>query len=413
MNSIFALPADLNQNRTIVDAEDSSVNLHEYQAKKLFAAYGIPVPHGVAVDTAAEARAAAQDMGGQRWVVKAQAHTGGRGKGGGVVLVDAPDAVEREAARMLAGRLVTHQTGPAGLPVSRILVEQPTDIATECYLSLLVDRATRRVLVMASRAGGMNIEEVAAQTPEKIVTTLIDPAAGIQPYQARRVGFALGFTADQVKAFQKLLFALARLFHEQDASLVEVNPLVVTGAGELMALDAKINLDGNALYRHPELQAMRDISQEDAREAAAAEHELNYITLDGTIGCMVNGAGLAMATMDLVQLHGGAPANFLDVGGGTTAARVAEAFKIILSDDKVRAVLVNIFGGIVRCDLIAEGIIAAVREVGIEVPVVIRLEGTNAEQGLALLDASGLALETASDLTEAAEKVVAAAAAAA
>jgi succinyl-CoA synthetase beta subunit len=411
--SLFALLPDLNQNRTIANPEDPSVNLHEFQAKKLFADYGIPVPSGFAVDTASEARTAALDMGGGRWVVKAQAHTGGRGKAGGVVLVDSPDAVEKEAARMLAGRLVTHQTGPAGLPVSRILVEQPTDIATECYLSLLVDRATRRVLVMASRAGGMNIEEVAAQTPEKIVTTLIDPAAGIQPYQARRIGFALGFTPDQVKAFQRLLFGLARLFHEQDASLVEVNPLVVTGDGDLMALDGKINLDDNALYRHPELQAMRDPSQEDAREAAAAEHDLNYITLDGTIGCMVNGAGLAMATMDLVQLHGGAPANFLDVGGGTTAARVAEAFKIILSDDKVRAVLVNIFGGIVRCDLIAEGIIAAVREVGIAVPVVIRLEGTNAEQGLALLDASGLALETASDLTEAAEKVVAAAAAAA
>ncbi len=388
----------------------SSVNLHEFQSKKLFAGYGIPVPFGYAVETAKEARIAAEDMGGGRWVVKAQAHTGGRGKAGGVVLVDSVEQVEAEAERMLSNRIVTKQTGADGLPVSYILVEQPTDIAAELYLSVLVDRATRRILVMASRAGGMNIEEVAAETPEKIITTLIDPAAGVQGYQARHLGFALGFDGAQVKQFQKILFGLIELFQREDASLVEVNPLVVTPDGELLALDAKINLDGNALYRHKDLLAMRDISQEDAREAAAAEHDLNYITLDGSIGCMVNGAGLAMATMDLVQLHGGSPANFLDVGGGTTAARVAEAFKIILSDGKVKAVLVNIFGGIVRCDLIAEGIIAAVREVGIEVPVVIRLEGTNAEKGLKLLDDSGLALETASDLTEAAEKVVAAAA---
>ena len=391
-------------------AWDQTVNLHEFQSKKLFAGYGIPVPFGYAVETAKEARSAAEDMGGSRWVVKAQAHTGGRGKAGGVVLVDSPDKVESESERILSARIVTNQTGPEGLPVSYILVEEPTDIAEELYISALVDRATRRVLVMASRAGGMNIEEVAAETPEKIITTLIDPAAGVQPYQARRLGFALGFNADQVKQFQKILFGLIKLFHSEDASLVEINPLVVTPQGDLLALDAKINLDSNALYRHKDLLAMRDISQEDAREAAAAEHDLNYITLDGNIGCMVNGAGLAMATMDLVQLHGGSPANFLDVGGGTTAERVAEAFKIILSDDKVKAVLVNIFGGIVRCDLIAQGIISAVREVGIEVPVVIRLEGTNAEQGLKLLDESGLALETASDLTEAAEKVVAAAA---
>jgi succinyl-CoA synthetase beta subunit len=391
-------------------AWDQTVNLHEFQSKKLFAGYGIPVPFGYAVESAKDARSAAEDLGGARWVVKAQAHTGGRGKAGGVVLVNSPDEVERESARILADRIVTNQTGPEGLPVSYILVEEPTDIAEELYLSALVDRATRRVLVMASRAGGMNIEEVAAETPEKIVTVLIDPAAGVQPFQARRLGFALGFNADQVKQFQKILFGLIKLFHSEDASLVEINPLVVTPQGDLLALDAKINLDSNALYRHKDLLAMRDISQEDPREAAAAEHDLNYITLDGSIGCMVNGAGLAMATMDLVQLHGGSPANFLDVGGGTTAERVAEAFKIILSDDKVKAVLVNIFGGIVRCDLIAEGIIAAVREVGIEVPVVIRLEGTNAEQGLKLLNESGLALETASDLTEAAEKVVAAAA---
>ena len=386
------------------------MNLHEFQSKKLFAGYGIPVPFGYAVETAKEARSAAEDMGGEKWVVKAQAHTGGRGKAGGVVLVDSVEKVGTEAERILADRIVTKQTGADGLPVSYILVEEPTDIAEELYLSALVDRATRRVLVMASRAGGMNIEEVAEETPEKIITTLIDPAAGVQGYQARRLGFALGFNGDQVKQFQKILFGLIKLFLSEDASLVEVNPLVVTPQGELIALDAKINLDSNALYRHKDLLRMRDISQEDPREAAAAEHDLNYITLDGNIGCMVNGAGLAMATMDLVQLHGGTPANFLDVGGGTTAERVAEAFKIILSDDKVKAVLVNIFGGIVRCDLIAEGIIAAVREVGIKVPVVIRLEGTNAEQGLKLLDDSGLALETASDLTEAAEKVVAAAA---
>jgi succinyl-CoA synthetase beta subunit len=391
-------------------AWNQTVNLHEFQSKKLFAGYGIPVPFGYAVETAKEARSAAEEIGGGRWVVKAQAHTGGRGKAGGVVIVDSTEQVETEAKRMLSGRIVTNQTGPEGLPVSYILVEEPTDIAEELYISALVDRATRRVLVMASRAGGMNIEEVAAQTPEKIITTLIDPAAGVQPYQARQIGFSLGFNAEQVKQFQKILFSLIKLFHSEDASLVEINPLVVTPQGHLLALDAKINLDSNALYRHKDLLAMRDISQEDPREAAAAEHDLNYITLDGNIGCMVNGAGLAMATMDLVQLHGGSPANFLDVGGGTTAERVTEAFKIILSDDKVRAVLVNIFGGIVRCDLIAQGIINAVREVGIEVPVVIRLEGTNAEQGLKLLNESGLALQTASDLTEAAEKVVAAAA---
>jgi len=386
------------------------LNLHEFQAKRLFAGYRIPVPYGVAVESAEHALEAARDIGGDRWVVKAQAHTGGRGKAGGVVLATSPEQVQEESKRMLAERLVTKQTGAAGLPVSYILVEEPSDIARELYLSVLVDRATRRVLIMASQAGGMNIEEVAAETPEKIVTTLIDPAAGLQAYQCRKLGFALGFEGDQIKQFQKILFALVELFHKEDASLVEINPLIVNSDGDLLALDAKINLDSNALYRHKDLLEMRDISQEDEREARAAEHDLNYITLDGNIGCMVNGAGLAMATMDLVKLHGGTPANFLDVGGGTTAARVAEAFKIILSDDKVKAVLVNIFGGIVRCDLIAEGIINAVREVGIEVPVVVRLEGTNAEQGLKMLDESGLNLETAHDLTEAAEKVVGAAA---
>jgi succinyl-CoA synthetase beta subunit len=386
------------------------MNLHEHQSKGLFARYGIPVPEGRVAADAQAAVAAAQALGGSRWVVKAQVHAGGRGKAGGVVLADGADQVGREAGRLLGARLVTKQTGPEGLPVGAVLVEAPTAVARELYLSLLVDRGSRRVLVMASPAGGMDIEEVASQTPERIHSVRVDPAAGLQAYQCRVLGFGLGLAAEQLKQFQKILFALYRLFVDSDASLVEINPLVVTDDGRVLALDAKINLDDNALYRHPDLLALRDPTQEDAREAAAKEHDLNYITLDGTIGCMVNGAGLAMATMDLVQLHGGQPANFLDVGGGTTAARVAEAFKLILSDPKVRAVLVNIFGGIVRCDLIAEGIIAAVREVGIAVPVVVRLEGTNAPEGLRLLAASGLALQTAADLTEAAEMVVAAAA---
>jgi succinyl-CoA synthetase beta subunit len=295
------------------------------------------------------------------------------------------------------------------LPVSFILVEEPSDIQRELYLSVLVDRETRKILIMASQAGGMNIEEVAEETPEKILTTTIDPAAGLQGYQCRQLSFGLGLGGDQIKQFAKLLSGLVTLFEKEDCSLVEINPLIVNGEGNLVALDAKINLDSNALYRHADLLAMRDISQEDAREAAAAEHDLNYITLDGNIGCMVNGAGLAMATMDVVKLHGGLPANFLDVGGGTTAARVAEAFKIILSDDKVKAVLVNIFGGIVRCDLIAEGIITAVKELGLEVPVVVRLEGTNAEKGREMLQSSGLNLIAAAGLTEAAQKVVEAA----
>ena len=385
------------------------MNLHEFQSKRLFAGYKIPVPHGIAVETADEARDAANEMGGGRWVVKAQAHTGGRGKAGGVVVATSVDEVATEARRMLSNRLVTKQTGEAGLPVSFILVEEPSDIQRELYLSVLVDRETRKILIMASQAGGMNIEEVAEETPEKILTTTIDPAAGLQGYQCRQLSFGLGLEGDQIKQFAKLLSGLVTLFKKEDCSLVEINPLIVNGEGNLVALDAKINLDSNALYRHADLLAMRDISQEDAREAAAAEHDLNYITLDGNIGCMVNGAGLAMATMDVVKLHGGLPANFLDVGGGTTASRVAEAFKIILSDDKVKAVLVNIFGGIVRCDLIAEGIITAVKELGLEVPVVVRLEGTNAGKGREMLQSSGLNLIAAAGLTEAAQKVVEAA----
>ena len=383
------------------------MNLHEYQSKQLFEKYGIPVSKGQPASSVSEARAAAQSLGGDRWVVKAQVHAGGRGKVGGVVLVDSLDQVETEAERLLGSMLVTKQTGEPGLPINIVLVEEPTAIARELYLSVLVDRATRRVLFMASPAGGMNIEEVAEETPEQIHTITVDPAAGLQGYQARKLAFALGLEGTQIREFSQFMNGLYNLFTHSDASLVEINPLVMTEAGNLIALDAKINIDGNATYRRPEILAMRDISQEDAREAAAAEHDLNYITLDGNIGCMVNGAGLAMATMDLVQLKGGKPANFLDVGGGTTAERVAEAFKLILSDDKVEGVLVNIFGGIVRCDLIAEGIIAAVKEVDIKVPLVVRLEGTNAPQGLEILANSGLAITTAADLNEAAEKVVA------
>ena len=385
------------------------MNLHEFQAKQLFAEFGVPVPDGRVVASAEQARRAASELGGARWVVKAQVHAGGRGKAGGVALVDSADDVADAAGRMLGSRLVTKQTGEPGLPINQVLVEKTSNIARELYLSALVDRQARRVLFMGSVAGGMNIEEVAAETPEKLFTLHVDPVAGLQPYQCRRMAFALGLEGAQVRQLSVIMHGLYGLFTGKDASLVEINPLVVTSDGDLIALDAKLNLDDNALIRHPDLVALRDVTQEDEREAKAREHDLNYISLDGTIGCMVNGAGLAMATMDLVQLHGGEPANFLDVGGGTTAERVAEAFKLILSDTKVRAVLVNIFGGIVRCDLIAEGIISAVREVGIEVPVVVRLEGTNAELGLKMLDESGLALDTASDLTEAAEKVVAAA----
>jgi len=385
------------------------MNLHEYQAKGLFSRYQIPIPGGLTAATPEDARRAAAELGGGRWVVKAQVHAGGRGKAGGVVLVDSKDRVAEEAERLLGSRLVTRQSGPEGMPVNQVLIESPTEIARELYLGALVDREARRVLFMASAAGGMDIEEVAASTPERILVTHVDPAAGLQAWQCRRLGFGLGLEPDQVKALAKLMAGLYRLFTECDASLVEVNPLVVTGGGELIALDAKINLDDNALYRHPDLSALRDVSQEDPREAEARAHDLNYISLDGNIGCMVNGAGLAMATMDLVKLHGGEPANFLDVGGGTTAERVAEAFKLILSDSKVQAVLVNIFGGIVRCDLIAEGIMRAVREVQVEVPVVVRLEGTNATQGLQMLAESDLPINTADSLREAADKVVAAA----
>ncbi len=386
------------------------MNLHEYQAKQLFHAYGIPVPNGRAVRTAEDARNAAGQLGGKRWVVKAQVHAGGRGKAGGVKLVDSLDAVTAAAEGMLGKRLVTHQSGPEGLPINAILVEAASEIQRELYLSLLVDRARERIVVMASAAGGMDIEEVAASTPEKIVTVAINPATGLQPYQCRMLAFGLGLSGKQVKQFGAIVSALAKMFVEKDASLVEINPLIVTGEDDLVALDGKVNLEGNALYRQPDLVEWRDPSQEDAKESEASAHGLNYVALDGNIACMVNGAGLAMATMDLIKLHGGQPANFLDVGGGATAERVTEAFKLILSNDNVKGILVNIFGGIVRCDLIAEGIIQAVKEVGVSVPVIVRLEGTNVDKGRELLAGSGLDIVTADDLTDAANKVIAAAA---
>jgi succinyl-CoA synthetase beta subunit len=385
------------------------MNLHEYQSKQLFAQYGLPVPRGSAVASAEEAVQAAAALGGTRWVVKAQVHAGGRGKGGGVKVLDNVQAVREFSARLLGSRLVTPQTGPAGLPVNQLLVEETLDVAQELYLAVLVDRARRRVVLMASAAGGMNIEEVAATQPEKIHRVWLDPAAGFQAFQGRQLAFALGLRDKQVNAFTAMAAALCHLFQERDASLVEVNPLAVLGNGALVAMDAKVNLDGSALFRQKALEAQRDASQEDERERIAREHDLNYISLDGDIACMVNGAGLAMATMDIIQLHGGSPANFLDVGGGATAERVAEAFRIILSNPQVKAILVNIFGGIVRCDLIAEGILKAIAAVQVKVPVVVRLEGTNAGQGRQMLAASPFSVIAASDLTDAATKAVAAA----
>ena len=382
------------------------MNLHEYQAKQLFEAYGIEVPRGMPARLPAEAVEAARQLGGDRWVVKAQVHSGGRGKAGGVILANSPAEVEAATARLIGTRLVTHQAGGAGLPVDTVLIEEVQPLERELYLSALVDRGSARVIFMASAAGGMDIEEVAARNPEKILTCKIDPAAGLQGYQAREMAFGLGLAGEQIAALQGIMAAMLRLLLEKDLSQIEINPLVVMQDGRLRALDAKINVDDNALYAHPDIAALRDTAQEDPTETAAREHDLSYVTLDGTIGCMVNGAGLAMATLDVIKLYGGEPANFLDVGGGTTAAKVAEAFKLILSDSKVKAVLVNIFGGIVRCNLIAEGIIAAVKEVGVTIPVVVRLEGTNAGEGKQLLEQSGLALITASDLDDAAQKAV-------
>jgi succinyl-CoA synthetase beta subunit len=384
------------------------MNLHEYQAKGLLAGYGVPVPEGAPARSPEEARKAAQTIGGEQWMVKAQVHAGGRGKAGGVKRATDLDQVQSLADAMLGTRLVTNQTTAEGQPVGTVLVEATTGIDREFYLSMLVDRDRRQVIIMASAAGGMNIEEVAATEPDKIVNVHIDPAAGLQPFQVRRVGFLLELSAAQMKQLGQILRALYRLFMDKDLSLLELNPLVSTTAGDLLALDAKINLDDNALFRHPDLAALFDPSQEDEKETRAKQFDLNYVTLDGNIACMVNGAGLSMGTMDIIKLYGGEPANFLDVGGGTDADKVAEAFKLIVSDDQVKAILVNIFGGIVRCDLIAEGIIKAVQEVGVQVPVVVRLEGTNVERGRALLADSGLALIPSDSLADAASKVVAA-----
>ncbi len=385
------------------------MNLHEYQAKQLFAEFALPVPEGYACDTPQEAAEAAGKIGGSKWVVKCQVHAGGRGKAGGVELHDSKDGIRAFAQKWLGKNLVTYQTDANGQPVTKILVEEASNIANELYLGAVVDRASRRIVFMASTEGGVEIEKVAEETPELIHKAAIDPLVGPQAYQGRELAFKLGLKGDQIKQFTKIFLGLGNMFAQYDLALLEINPLVITGEGDLLCLDGKINIDSNAMYRQPKLRDMHDASQEDAREAHAAQWELNYVALDGNIGCMVNGAGLAMGTMDIVNLHGGQPANFLDVGGGATKERVTEAFKIILSDDKVKAVLVNIFGGIVRCDLIAEGIIGAVEEVGVTVPVVVRLEGNNAELGAKTLADSGLNIIAATSLTEAAEKVVAAA----
>ena len=382
------------------------MNLHEYQGKQLFAEYDLPVSRGHAVDSAEEAVKAAESLGGSKWVVKTQVHAGGRGKAGGVTVASSTTEVSDFAGRWLGKNLVTYQTDKSGQPVSKILVEECIGISEELYLGAVVDRSTRQVVFMASLEGGVEIEKVASETPEKILRASIDPLVGPQPYQGRELAFRLGLTDDQVKQFVKIFLGLARMFIEKDLSLIEINPLVITEQGNLNCLDAKVVVDSNALYRQPVLKGMHDTSQEDEREVHAATWELNYVALDGNIGCMVNGAGLAMGTMDIVKLHGGSPANFLDVGGGATKERVAEAFKIILSDEKVRAVLINIFGGIVRCDLIAEGVIGAVQEVGVTVPVVVRLEGNSSEKGRAVLADSGLNIIPADSLTEAAKAVV-------
>lgn len=384
------------------------MNLHEYQSKELFAEFGIPVPRGIAATTAEEAENAARELGGELWVVKAQIHAGGRGKAGGVKLTRSAQEAGQFAAQMLGQRLATYQSGPDGLPVNVVYVEEGSKIARELYLSVLVDRELDQVTFIASAAGGMDIEQVAAETPEQIVTVAIEPLAGVQDTQIAELSAGLGLNESQNAQFGELVTRLYKLFIECDASLVEVNPLIITEDGDVLSLDAKINIEDNSLFRQERLVELRDLSQEDDMEREAAEHDLSYVSLDGDIACMVNGAGLAMATMDLIKLHGGEPANFLDVGGGATSDRVAEAFKLILSNDNVAAILVNIFGGIVRCDLIAEGIISAVKEVGVSIPVIVRLEGTNVIRGRQLLASSGLDIIAADDLTDAAEKAVAA-----
>ncbi|MFP6758060.1 MAG: ADP-forming succinate--CoA ligase subunit beta [Alphaproteobacteria bacterium] len=382
------------------------MNIHEYQAKALLAKYGVAVPRGHVAYTPAEAEEAARELGGPVWVVKAQIHAGGRGKGGGVKVVKSIGEVFEVAKEIIGMNLVTHQTGPAGKEVNRVYIEEGCDIARELYLGVLLDRETSRVTMMASTEGGMDIEEVAANTPEKILKVAIDPISGMQPFHARRLAFGLGLEGKQVGAATKFMLAIYKAYIDSDASLLEINPLVVTGDGQIIALDAKMNFDDNALYRHPDISELRDETEEDAREREAARHDLNYIKLDGNIGCMVNGAGLAMATMDIIKLFGGAPANFLDVGGGATGERVTEAFKLILSDPDVEGVLVNIFGGIMRCDVIAEGIVNAARVVSLQVPLVVRLEGTNVDLGKKILADSGLPIVSGDDLGDGAEKIV-------
>ena len=384
------------------------MNIHEYQAKQVLKEFGVPVPRGGVAFTADEAVAAAETLGGPVWVVKSQIHAGGRGKGGGVKVVKSVDEVRAEAERMLGMTLVTHQTGPEGKEVGRVYIEEGSDIARELYLSALVDRATSRISFIASTEGGMDIEEVAEKTPEKILTVSVDPASGISGHHGRQIAFALGLEGDQVKQATALIANLYKAFVEKDMSLLEINPLVVTGAGDLICLDAKVNFDSNSLYRQPDIMELRDLAEEDPAEIEASKYDLSYVKLDGTIGCMVNGAGLAMATMDIIKLYGAEPANFLDVGGGATKEKVTEAFKIILSDDNVEGILVNIFGGIMRCDIIAEGVIAAAKELSLAVPLVVRLEGTNVELGKQLMADSGLAIIPADNLNDAAEKIVAA-----
>ncbi len=384
------------------------MNIHEYQAKEILARYGVNVPRGHVVFSSKEAKKAAKELGGEVFVVKAQIHAGGRGKGGGVKVVKGIEEVKETAEQILGMTLVTKQTGPQGKVVNRVYIEEGCDIARELYLGMVVDRASGCVTMMASTEGGMAIEEVAAATPEKILYESIDPGIGFQAYQARNLAFGLGMEGAQVRTCVGFMQALYKAFVETDASLVEINPLVVTGSGDVIALDAKMNFDDNALYRHKDIEVLRDYDEEDPKEVAASKHDLNYISLDGSIGCMVNGAGLAMATMDIIQLKGSSPANFLDVGGTVTAERVTAAFKLILSDENVKAVLVNIFGGIVRCDVIAQGIVEGAKEVDVNVPLIVRLEGTNVEQGRKILADSGLPLITANDFNEAAEKAVAA-----
>ena len=384
------------------------MNIHEHQAKALLAGFGVPVPRGEAAFTVDEAVTAAEALGGPVWVVKAQIHAGGRGKAGGVKVVSSLDDVRQTADTILGKTLVTHQTGPNGREVKRLYIEEGCDIGDELYLSLLVDRGSSRVTIIASSEGGMDIEEVAASQPKKILSVDIDPATGLQPHHCRRLANVMGISGATAKQLPKFLAGLVDAFTTLDASLLEINPLVITGSGDLLALDAKISFDDNALYRHPDVMELRDLAEEDPAEVRASEFDLNYIKLDGNIGCMVNGAGLAMATMDIIQLRGGEPANFLDVGGNATTERVTEAFKIILSDASVKGILVNIFGGIMRCDIIAEGVVTAARTLGLDKPLVVRLEGTNVEEGKRIMAESGLAIIPADNLADAANKIVAA-----